>query len=112
MVLAHRVMYILEIDTIPDDMQVQHKCNTRPCVKPSHLKTGTPAENSAYMAETGRTTTTLTQENYNEIFVLKDQGYTNWEIANKTGVSNSTVGRVLRGEFQTNLSVVGPNDVG
>lgn len=34
--------------------QVQHLCNVRVCVRPTHLKLGTPAENMQYASKTGR----------------------------------------------------------
>lgn len=37
-----------------DGQQVQHLCNVRICVRPAHLTTGTPAQNTAYAVQHGR----------------------------------------------------------
>jgi hypothetical protein len=52
--LAHRLCYSLVYGEIPDGMQVQHTCDLRPCVNPSHLKLGTPQDNMDDMKARGR----------------------------------------------------------
>lgn len=60
---AHMVAYQEWVGPIPDGHQVHHLCDVayapgdftyRRCFEPSHLTTGTPAENSRHMAETRR----------------------------------------------------------
>lgn len=46
-VLAHRYAYVRSKGPIPDGKQIDHKCNNRRCVRPSHLRTLTPKQNSA-----------------------------------------------------------------
>ena len=48
---AHRVAYILWIGEIPDGTVVHHKCSVRNCVRPDHLQSVTPQENTAEMME-------------------------------------------------------------
>lgn len=36
--LCHRVMWIAENGPIPDGMTIDHRCNTRRCVRPDHLR--------------------------------------------------------------------------
>ena len=45
MVLAHRFYYEREYGPIPADLQCDHLCGTRDCVRPSHIEPVTPAEN-------------------------------------------------------------------
>lgn len=51
---AHRLSWTLNVGPIPDRHQVQHLCNVRRCVRPSHLEIGTPRQNTAYMFKCGR----------------------------------------------------------
>ena len=42
---AHRVAYETWVGPIPQGRLVRHKCDTRKCINPSHLETGTFSEN-------------------------------------------------------------------
>lgn len=44
--LAHRVSYELTIGTVPDELQIDHLCRVRNCVRPSHLEPVTSAQNT------------------------------------------------------------------
>lgn len=44
-VQAHRYSYEMHIDPIPEDMQLDHLCRVRHCVRPKHLEPVTPQEN-------------------------------------------------------------------
>jgi len=44
---AHRVAYVLRHGQIPDQLVIDHVCNTRSCVNPDHLRAVTHRENNA-----------------------------------------------------------------
>ena len=52
---AHRLYYTHFIGPIPKNMQVQHICDVRDCVNPSHLKLGTDTDNAKDCVERQRT---------------------------------------------------------
>ena len=44
--LAHRLVYTLLLEALPDDICVLHHCDNPPCVKLNHLYAGTRADNA------------------------------------------------------------------
>jgi|WetSurMetagenome_2_1015567.scaffolds.fasta_scaffold196191_4 hypothetical protein len=52
--LAHRVVWEENNEPIPDDLNVLHKCDTRSCVRRSHLFLGTHTDNMNDMYAKGR----------------------------------------------------------
>jgi hypothetical protein len=52
--LAHRFSFMAFRGRIPARLYVLHRCDTKPCVNPAHLFTGTQADNLLDMRSKGR----------------------------------------------------------
>ncbi len=43
---AHRILYELVVEPIPNGLQIDHLCRNRGCINPDHLEVVTPGENT------------------------------------------------------------------
>lgn len=93
--LAHRISWTLHFGEIPNGMLVCHHCDNGLCVRPDHLFLGTQADNMRDMISKGRKKNrVLTSESKAEI--LKSEGLSRMELAEKYGVSVRTITDLLR----------------
>lgn len=104
--LAYRVAWQLTYGPIPEDKQINHRCDIRPCNEPTHLWLGTQLANMQDMAAKGRSrkgrgdgqkgednvTAKLTWETVRKIrHVRETQGLTIKELARKFGMSTGQI---------------------
>lgn len=102
---AHRFSYELFKEPIGKGLCVCHTCDTPSCVNPSHLFTGTRADNNRDRDLKGRTArgakhgrTKLTQAQAEQIRFLKNSNlFTNRQIAKLYNVSSGAISGILTG---------------
>lgn len=94
---AHRYAYTLAIGSIPEGMQVLHKCDVPACVNPDHLFLGSNAINMRDKALKGRAGKRLTLDQVREIKIALAAGRIAAEIARQYGVTGSLIGGIKSG---------------
>lgn len=98
--LAHRVSYELNVGPIPSGIWVLHRCDNPPCINPSHLFLGTPADNMADMAAKGRKTWVAGEVCWNakltpdDVIKIRESHLLQSEIAAQFGIAQSLVSKI------------------
>lgn len=128
---AHRVAWILVNGPITPQSNgkrnlVMHACDNRICVNPGHLSLGTPADNSADMAQKGRAssgddhwtrlrptdalrgeqigTSKLEREQAERVFTLRAAGMSYQQIGDELGINKTTAHRIATGQTWWHLN--------
>lgn len=107
-VSVHRVSYWLTTGEEPGDLEVRHRCDNPPCVRPEHLLVGTHAENMADMAERRRGSKPgmkLTDEQVEEIRSRYAAGERARALAVEFGISQQQANRIVKGQTRRLASV-------
>ena len=112
-VKAHRAVIGLIGIEIPDGLHVLHRCDNRPCVRPSHLYFGTNQDNIADRVERGcgvvprgqaKGNHKLTEDQVREIRKILSRGViTQLDISKRYGVSPSTIWKIANGRSWTHV---------
>lgn len=107
-ILVHRHMYELVAGEIDPAMCVCHHCDTPACIRPDHLFLGTHTDNALDMVRKGRMNTVntargerhwgakLTAEDIIAIRAEYAAGAYQYVIADKYGIAQTTVSRIVR----------------
>lgn len=105
LLLTHRAAYVLQHGPIPDAFTIHHACDNPPCCNPSHLRAGTPQENTYDMLSKGRARPVRALRNGRaklsdqQIADIRDAhagGGSCKSIARRLGLHPSYVGRIVR----------------
>ncbi len=92
-VLAHRYMYELVKEKIPDGLTLDHLCRNKLCINPAHLEPVTHAENCRRGVRAK-----LSHKKAREIRAMKKDHQTTAFIADYYGVNRTTIESILRGK--------------
>jgi len=108
---ASRVAYELAYGPVPAGMDVCHRCDNPPCVRPSHLFIGTRRENMFDAKRKGRLRAPRGEANPKakitavQVAAIRAEyaagGATHRSLGAKYGLNHSTVGDILRGQCWT-----------
>lgn len=103
---AHVVSFLLNVEPDTKGLHVLHRCDNRPCVRPSHLFLGTNADNVADRVAKGRSVglrgdaapwSKLSSESVRIIRWETSRGATRASLARRFSVSEGAVLAVIQG---------------
>lgn len=111
---AHRWSWAYHNDRpIPDGMGVMHSCDNPACVNPEHLSIGTQAENIADMYRRGRANNLRGLKHgrarikESDVQAIRQSHRTQMALAGTYGISQTQVGRIIRGESWKHIPRLG-----
>jgi hypothetical protein len=85
---------------VPKGLCILHTCDNRPCIRPTHLFSGTNAQNTADMLARGRERRWYKFSDYDVevMLAMREEGYLMREIATEFETSISYVCDILNGK--------------
>ncbi|WP_158618922.1 MULTISPECIES: HNH endonuclease [Pantoea] len=109
-VYAHRLAYQLTKGDLPQGMEVLHSCDNPACINPAHLAAGTHSQNMKDCSAKGRAkmptvivrgerngAAKLREVDVRSIKRLLEKGWTQRDIAERFGISQSQVSHIKLG---------------
>ena len=109
-VRVHRAVYELEKGPIPAGKLILHRCHTRNCCNPRHLRPGTHRENMVDMVKTGRNEKVrkLTDDQVFEIVKLRAERKLPYKtIGLMFNVTGQAISLICRGKTYSWLTGIG-----
>lgn len=107
---AHRISYEMFVGSIPDGLQVLHRCDNRKCVNPKHFFLGTKGDNVRDAGDKNRMplgnlhwNVKIKDESVPKVFEMAKAGMTRLEIASYFKVSRAAVVDILLGRRRGKL---------
>lgn len=94
--LAHRYSWAMA-NSDPGRLQVCHRCDNPPCVRPDHLFLGTDADNRLDAAGKGRLAQKLEAWKVRSIRIMLAAGVRTKDIAKRFGVDSCTITDISKG---------------
>lgn len=95
---SHRAAWILFKGSIPDEMDVLHRCDTPPCVNPEHLFLGTHQDNMDDRTKKGHSIGSPTKLNEDIVRYILLSPKSGNKLAIELGVRPEHIGRIRRRE--------------
>jgi len=93
---AHDAMWTSKHGPVPSGFEVMHKCDTRACINPAHLKLGTRKDNLADMTTKGRRRGCI-KLTLGQVVAIRADPRSQHKIAAEYGVTQSNVWRIKHG---------------
>jgi hypothetical protein len=100
---AHRIAWELANGTIPEGMQILHRCDNPTCVNQAHLFTGTNQDNVTDMMSKGRfkphygETNGRSKLTKSDVLQIRASSLSNVALGKLFGVSNVVISGIRRG---------------
>lgn len=98
---AHREAYAIAIGRIPDGMYVCHRCDNRPCCRPSHLFLGTARDNACDAVSKDRHSrgerNGISKLTAQQVLAIRADHRRQVAIAADYGIRQTTVSEIKRG---------------
>lgn len=93
---AHRLVYSIYVEPIPEGLLVLHSCDNRRCINPKHLFLGTEKDNTQDMMAKGRNKFKISrfvkpEQDRKLLLEFYERGFTMMEIGNCLNIPQGTV---------------------